>query len=296
MKKLIITGAVLALGLSLTGCASAAKAAKSAPALKTDTVLYNALPSSIREAGAIRVATDASYAPASSFGPDGHTIIGFEPDLGSALSQVLGVKVVFANRAFATLPALLKSGGTDLVMSAMTDTAERERTMDFVDYFTAGSSIVVQRGNPAGISDLASLCGHSVALEKGTVQVDLVQRAEANCATGRTIATSVYSSNTDALVQVRTGRADAALTDYPPAAALVANSQTSAFYQLSSTTQYEPGPYGIAVAKNQTQLRDAVAEALRRVIASGRYSAILDQWGVGAGAIDSVMINAGAKS
>lgn len=296
MKKLIAALALGAAGLSLTGCASAAKAAKSEPAMKADAVLNNALPSSIREAGVIRVATDASYAPASSFGPDGHTIIGFEPDLGTALGQVLGVRVVFTNKAFDTLPSLLKAGGTDLVMSAMTDTADREKAMDFVDYFTAGSSIVVQRGNPAGISDLASLCGHSVALESGTVQVDLVKRAEKNCMPDRPIKVTLYTSNTDALVQVRTGRADAALTDYPPAAALVANAQTSSYYQLSSTTQYEPGPYGIAVAKNQSQLRDAVAEALRRVIASGRYTAILNHWGVGAGAVDSVLINAGAKS
>lgn len=292
MKKLIV---LVAAGLALTGCASAAQAAKTAPDLSTDQVLYNALPSSIREAKVIRVATDASYAPASSFGPDGHTIIGFEPDLGAALGQVLGVRVVFTNHAFATLPALVKSGGTDLVMSAMTDTADREQNLDFIDYFTAGTAIVVQRGNPAGISDLGSLCGHSVAIEQGTVQVDLVKRAAANCPSGRKIQLTLFPANTDALVQVRTGRADAVLTDYPPAAALVADGRTSAYYQLASTSQYEPGPYGIAVAKDQTQLRDAVAQALRTVISNGRYKQILAKWGVSAGAVDGVMINAGAQ-
>lgn len=286
---------LLVAGLVLTGCASATTAAKSSPALPTNSVLYNALPSSVRAAKVIRIATDASYAPASSFGADGHTIVGFEPDLGQALSEVLGIKVVFANHAFSTLQTLLNTGATDLVMSAMTDTAQRERGLDFIDYFTAGSSIVVQRGNPAGISDLGSLCGHSVAIEQGTVQVELVQRAEHNCSTDRPIKISQFPANTDALVQVRTGRADAVLTDYPPAAALVVDPRTSAYYQLASTSQYEPGPYGIAVSKRQPQLRDAVAQALRLVIRNGRYQAILAKWGVSAGSVDAVVINAGAR-
>lgn len=280
----------------LAGCASAKPAGKSDPALPMNAVLNNALPSSIRDAGLLRIATDASYAPASSFAPDGHSIIGFEPDLGRALGEVLGVKVVFSNHSFSGLPALVRSGGTDLVMSAMTDTPEREQTVDFVDYFTAGTSIVVQRGNPAGLSDLGSLCGHSVALEQGTVQVDLVQRAERNCVGGKKIAVSLFPTNTDALVQVRTGRADASLTDYPPAAALVADARTSASYQLASNVQYEQGPYGIAVAKDQPQLRDAVAKALQIVMARGRYKQILNTWSVGDGALPNVMINGGGHT
>ena len=286
---------ILLAGLVLAGCASSRPAAKSDPVLPADQVLNNALPSSIRSAGVLRIATDASYAPASSFARDGHTIVGFEPDLGQALGEVLGVKVVFSNHGFAGLPQLTSTGGTDLVMSAMTDTAEREKVLDFVDYFTAGSSIIVQRGNPAGLSDLQSLCGHSVALERGTVQVDLVRRAEHNCVAGRLITVKLFGTNTDALVQVRTGRADASLTDYPPAAALVADARTGAYYQLASNVQYEQGPYGIAVAKDQPQLRDAVAKALKVVIDSGRYHRILAKWDVVDGAVPTVTVNAGGR-
>ena len=279
--------------LVATGCADkAAKSTKPLSSLKVDPQLHNALPSSIRTSGILRVVTDASYAPASSFGPDGRTIIGFEPDLGVALGQLLGVKVVFTNGAFTTLPAMVVGHRADLVMSAMTDTPDREKKLDFVDYFSAGSSILVQRGNPAGIGDLSSLCGHSVALQRGTTQVDLVSRAQRNCA-GKPIVVHLYAANTDALVQVRTGRVDAVLEDYPPAAALVADSRTSAFYQLASTAQYEPGPYGIGVAKDQTQLRGTLARALSTLVRNGRYQAVLRKWGVSAGGVTVVAINAG---
>ena len=111
-----------------------------------DPALRDALPPDVRASGRLRVVTEASYAPASAFGPDGRTIVGFEPDLGAALGAVLGLKVTFTNASFDRLPALVQSGSADLVMSAMTDTRQRERALDFVNYFSAGSSIVVQRG------------------------------------------------------------------------------------------------------------------------------------------------------
>ncbi len=287
--------AIALMGVTVAGCADKSPAKpKSMSALKADPQLHNALPSAIRTRGVLRVVTEASYAPASSYAPDGRTIIGFEPDLGVVLGDLLGVKVVFTNRAFTTLPTLVSSHRADLVISAMTDTLEREKKLDFVDYFSAGSAIVVQRGNPAGLGDLSSLCGHVVALQTGTVQVDLVARAQRNCA-GRPITVHFFKTNTDALVQLRTGRADATLNDYPPAAALVTDTRTSAFYQLASTAQYEPGPYGIGVAKDEPQLRDTVARALGRLIKDGRYHAVLRKWGVTAGAVTTVTTNAGRQ-
>jgi polar amino acid transport system substrate-binding protein len=284
-----LTAAVLA--VAATGCAGSSPAKpKALPALSADRQLHDALPDSIRTSGVLRIVTEASYAPVSSYAPDGRTIIGFEPDLGVALGQLLGVKVVFSDHLFTTLPTLVDSHHDDLIMSAMTDTAQREERLDFVDYFSAGSAIVVQRGNPAGLSDLGSLCGHVVALQSGTVQVDLIARAQHNCHS-RPIVVHLFKTNTDALVQLRTGRAAATLNDYPPAAALVADARTSAFYELASTAQYEPGRYGIGVAKDLPALRDAVAQALRQLIRNGRYRAILVKWGVAAGAITAVTTN-----
>jgi polar amino acid transport system substrate-binding protein len=283
------------IGVAVTGCADKSPAKpKSAPSMSADPQLHNALPISIRTSGVLHVITEASYAPASSYAANGRTIIGFEPDLGVALGELLGVKVEFSNRAFTTMPELVSSHRADLIMSAMTDTKDREKRLDFVDYFSAGSAIVVQRGNPAGLGDLGSLCGHVVALQTGTIQVDLIARAQHNCA-GRPIIVHFFKTNTDALVQLRTGRAAAILNDYPPAAALVADSRTSAFYQLASTAQYEPGPYGLGVAKDRPQLREALASALGQLIKNGRYHAILLKWGVTAGAVTVVATNAGQQ-
>jgi polar amino acid transport system substrate-binding protein len=175
-------------------------------------------------------------------------------------------------------------------MSAMTDTAEREQQADFVTYFRAGTSIVVQRGNPHGVHDLSGLCGQVVAVEAGTVQVDLLARSQAGCA-GRTIDVRTFPTNDDALLELRTGRATAVLTDYPPAVFVTTDQRTQTAFQLVSDVQYEPGLYGIAVAKDRTELRDVLVDALDELVREGVYQQVLDRWDVGHGAVDSVTVN-----
>jgi polar amino acid transport system substrate-binding protein len=150
----------------------------------------------------------------------------------------------------------------------------------------------VQRGNPAGVSDLAGLCDQVVAVETGTIQVDLLERSQKHCG-DHPIVIKTYDTNADALVQLRTGRATAVLNDYPPAAHLATDPKTRARFQLASTAQYEPGLYGMAVTKRRPELRDALRAALDRLIRSGEYAEILNRWGVEDGAIKESSVNAG---
>ncbi|MGY1733714.1 ABC transporter substrate-binding protein [Geodermatophilus sp. SYSU D01045] len=290
-RRALAGTAVLAAALVTAGCGGAAPTTGTgaAAAVTVDARLHAALPADVREAGVLTVANDPSYPPASSFGPDGRTIVGFEPDLGAALGDLLGVEVRFEAAPFDTLLDDLVADRFDLVMSAVTDTAEREQQADFVNYFRAGSAIVVARGNPLGIHELAGLCGRSVAVEAGTVQVGLLERAQASC-TGR-IDVHELPTNDDALLELRTGRADAVVADYPPAVYVTTDPRTQNSYQLVSDTQYEPGLYGIAVAPDRTGLRDVLTEALQRLVDDGVYQELLDRWEVGHGAVDAVTVN-----
>jgi polar amino acid transport system substrate-binding protein len=293
--KTLATAVGLALLAGLSACSDQVKTSDpgtARPAPTMDPVLHRALPPSVLASGVLRVATDASYAPASSFAKDGRTIIGFEPDLGAALGAVLGVKVVFANKPFSALPGLLSSGATDLVMSAMTDTIKREKVIDFVDYFSAGTSLLVQRGNPHAISDLLSLCGQKVAAEAGTTQQDLLKRSQSQCP-GNPIHVALTPTNDDAILQLRTGQAAALLMDFPPAKVLTTDPRTHGLYQLASDVQYEPGLYGIGIAKSNPMLRDIIRTALSQLITSGDYTAVLKNWDVAKGAVKQVSVNAG---
>jgi polar amino acid transport system substrate-binding protein len=290
-RPLVRALAAVTAALALAGCAGGAPAAEpAAPALAVDPALQAMLPDDVRRAGRLVVATDPSYPPASYYAADGRTIVGFEPDLGKGLGELLGVEVEFRAAAFDGLLTDLGDRRFDAVMSAMTHTPERQDQADFVTYFEAGTSIVARRGNPHAIHDLEDLCGRTVAVEEGTVQIDLLERSsEAHCATP--IRVETFPTNDDALLELRTGRAAAVLNDYPPAVYMTTAEQTRASYQLVSDVQYEPGLYGIAVARDRAELRDALAAALAVLVENGRYEQVLDRWEVTSGAVQTVTVN-----
>jgi polar amino acid transport system substrate-binding protein len=263
------------------------------PPLAVDDELRALLPQDVRDAGSLTIATEPSYPPASSFAADGRTIVGFEPDLAAALGELLGVRVEFRAEPFGTVLDGLTAGHYDAVMSAMTDTPERRADADFVNYFRAGSAIVIQRGNPRGIHDLGGLCGDTVAVEAGTVHLDLLARSQAACGDAPIVVIE-SSSNDDALLELRTGRASAVLTDYPPAVVATTDERTQAYFQLASDVQYEPGLYGIAVSRDRAALRDALTAALASLVESGHYQHVLDDWDVASGGVSVVTVNGGA--
>jgi polar amino acid transport system substrate-binding protein len=291
-RHLALWAALLLPLRAVAGCADAEPDAAAEPAAAAyDEQLHELLPASVRERGVIRVGTDPSYAPMAFFDTDGRTIIGVEPDLGEAIGKVLGVEVQFVNSAFTGLIDAVVAGRFDLAMSAITDTPERAKQVDFVNYFSAGTAILVQKGNPAGITDISDLCGRLVAVERGTVQVDLLERSQGNC--DEPIDIRTFATNSDALVKLRTGQAVAVLNDLPPAVFLTTDKRTAAHYQLASTTQYEPGLYGVGVPKDQPQLRAAIEGALEQLLETGVYHDILVAWSVQSGAVDEVTLNSG---
>ena len=158
-KKNTSSGAVSTPTSGGSSSASAPSSSGSAPSTAgaSSQDLSAMLPASIKSSGTINIATDASYAPNEFFDTDGKTIIGMDVDLGNAIAQKLGVKANFQNVTFDNIIPGLAGGKYDLGMSSFTDTKEREQTVDFVTYFSAGESLIVAAGNPKGVTGLPDL-------------------------------------------------------------------------------------------------------------------------------------------
>jgi polar amino acid transport system substrate-binding protein len=251
------------------------------------------LPQSVRDAGLLKVGSDVAYAPIESFDKDGKTIIGVDPDIAKAVGDQLGIKLVLQNGTFDGLITSLRSKRIDLIMSAMSDTKERQKSIDFVDYFNAGTSILVKKGNPAKITGLDDFCGKTIALQRGTTQDDVATAQEAKCKTaGKPLKVLKFDRDTEALLQVKQGRAVADMNDFPVAAY---NAQTSGggndFEVVGQ--QIDAGPYGIGVRKEDTAIRDALQKALQAIIDNGEYAKSLEKWNVKQGAVTTATVNGG---
>lgn len=289
----------LSVALLLAGCGSSNdnSGGKTVPegGGGTDNALAAKLPADIRSAGTIKVGSDVAYAPVEFFDTDGTTIIGIDPDLAKALGDRLGVKLQFTNATFDGLIPAVRSKRFDIVMSAMSDTKKRQPQLDFVDYFNAGTSILVKKGNPQNINGLDDLCGKTVALQRGTTQEDVAKAQQAKCSSAGKgpIKLLTFDKDTDALLQIKGGRAVADMNDFPVAAYNANTSGGGNDFEVVGE-QIEAGPYGIGVRKEDTQLRDALQAALKAIIADGSYDKVLEKWNVTKGALKTAAINGGS--
>lgn len=294
---------VLAAALALSACGSssggATGAASSAPSAATSAAAGAAssndpkslVPADIRKSGVIRAATDGTYPPNEFTGPDGKTLMGFDIDLGDAVAQRLGLKIDFANAKFDSILTGIQGNRYDVSFSSFTDNKDRQKKVDFVDYFTAGTSIIVKKGNPEKIAKLEDLCGKKIALESGTTQVDIAKGAK--CPAGQKIDVSQLPDDAAARLQVKTGRAVADMNDFPVAAYTAKTSGGGNDFEVVGT-QYETAPYGIAVSKELSGLRDAIQATLKAMVADGSYDTILKKWNIEQGALKDITVNAGS--
>ncbi|MDG9721854.1 MULTISPECIES: ABC transporter substrate-binding protein [unclassified Streptomyces] len=306
-SRLAAVGAIAVAGaLLLTGCGDQTENSDSGGSDNQSAAgapLADKLPQSVRDKGVIKVGSDIAYAPVEFKDKSGETV-GIDPDLADAMGKQLGVEFEFENGTFDTLITGLRSKRYDIAMSAMTDTKERQegidsetgkkvgQGVDFVDYFTAGVSIYTKKGDDQGIKTWADLCGKKLVLQRGTVSEDLAKAENEKCPAGKKISMEAFDNDQQAQTRLRAGGADAGSSDFPVAAYAVKTSGGGKDFQLVGE-QVEAAPYGIAVAKDNTQLRDALKAALDAVIANGEYKKIMDKWGVAEGAVTEATINGG---
>jgi polar amino acid transport system substrate-binding protein len=241
----------------------------------------------------LTVAADASYAPNEFFAPDGKTVIGMDVDLATALGNVMGVKVQVKNATFDSIIPGLAAGKYDIGMSSFTDTKEREQTVDFVTYFSAGTSFYEKASGGPAINTLDDLCGHKAAVEKGTTQADDAAAQDKKCkqAGKPGVTVEVFTDQNGANLAISSGRADVGMADSPVAAYQV--KQSGGQFKLVGAT-YGTAPYGIAIPKGKGLDKPLLA-GLKALIANGQYTKILTKWGIQSGAITNPAIN-GATS
>jgi polar amino acid transport system substrate-binding protein len=293
--------ATAALVVALAACGSSGggsttSTSKASPAAVTsakDAKVAAEVPASVKSKGTLIVAADATYPPNEFIGSDGKTVVGMDADLAKALAGVMGLKANVQNQTFDSIIPGLAAKKYDLGMSSFTDTKEREKTVDFVTYFSAGTSFYEKASGGPAISGLADLCGHKVAVEKGTTQADdsTAQGKKCKSAGKPGVTVSVFPDQNGANLAISSGRADIGMADSPVAAYQV--KQSNGQFKLVGQT-YGTAPYGIAIPKNNGMAKP-VLDALKVLMSNGTYSSTLQKWGIQAGAITNPVIN-GATS
>jgi polar amino acid transport system substrate-binding protein len=296
MSKLVARVGIPALAvLALAGCGSSGSGTGSTATTTTaapsslDAAIAAQVPAAIKAKGKLIVATEAQYAPNEFIASDGHTIIGMDADMMKALGEVMGLKVEMVNANFEAIIPGLAAGRYDVGASSFTDTKEREKVVDFVDYFSAGISFYAKSSANPGVTELADLCGKTTAVEKGTVEQEEAEAQSKKCAkTGKkAVSVLVYTGQNAVNLAVSSGRAELGMADSPVVAYQI--KQSSGQFKLIGKS-YAFAPYGLAIPKTSGMTQPIYA-ALKQLIANGTYLKVLEKWGIQSGAISAPKIN-----
>lgn len=242
----------------------------------------------IKASGELIIATDAEYPP-NEFKDDSGNPVGWGVDLANAVAEELGLTPKWEIMGFDSILPRIEEGVINMGSSSFTDNAERQKTVDFVNFLNAGSQWAAATGNDV---DPDNACGLTVAVQQGTVQhTDEMPARNKKCLDeGKPeIKVLPFDGQPEVTNAVVNGQADAFSADSPVTGDAVA--KLDGQLQLVGEL-FDAAPYGFAVQK-KSGMAEAVQGALQKLMDNGTYLEILKKAGIESGALTEATINAG---
>ncbi|TGE33919.1 basic amino acid ABC transporter substrate-binding protein [Desulfosporosinus sp. Sb-LF] len=248
--RLVLTGLLSLSLLTLAGCGStSAPAPTPAPAEKI-----------------LKVGSDIAYAPFE-FMDEKQQPTGFDIELINALGADMGYKVKIETSAFDGLIAALQAGKYDAIISAMTITDDRAKTVQFSDkYFKSSQYIAMKKG--ANFKTLADLKGKKVGVQLNTTGQFAVEKIG--------VETKKYDTTPDALNDLLNGGVDAVVADAPVVLWFQAQNANAQIDSVDADSGLEY--YGIAMKSGNTELAGKMNASLKKLMDNGQYNNIYKKW------------------
>ncbi|MEJ5082543.1 MULTISPECIES: ABC transporter substrate-binding protein [unclassified Ochrobactrum] len=223
----------------------------------------------LKDAGKMRIAMSGQYPPFS-FTNEQNEVVGFDVAIGSAIADRLGVKPEIVTTPFDGIIAGLLAKKYDAVVASMTITPEREKAVDFVGpYYHAGRTVVVKESSP--VQKLEELNGKTVGVTMGDAH-EKWAKAQGD------LTVRTYKGLPEMLIDLEAGRLDALVMDSIPV--MIAVKETGQKVRILETPNIDGAreALGIAIRKNNPELKAAMQKALDDMLADGTYEKISMEW------------------
>lgn len=288
--RYVIPALAAAAALALTGCTNTEggnDGGTDVSGVGVDDAAVALLPAAVKDSGVLRIGTDAEYPPNEYKDANGNPV-GWGVDLADAISAKLGLEPKWEILGFDSIIPRIQEGALDMGSSSFTDTLERQKSVDFVNFLNAGSQWVGQAGSDVDPDDA---CGLTIAVQATTVQEtdELPAKSEACVAAGKDpIDVLKFDGQPEVTQAVVDGRAAAFSADLPVSVDAVAQLDG----KLETVGEmFDAAPYGFATQKD-SDMTKAVQAALQSLMDDGTYLEILTSAGFESGALTEATINA----
>ena len=270
IKKVFTFALAGALSISmLAGCGSSSNESTTSES-KEDTSLTD-----VQSAGHFTLGLDADFAPMG-FTDDNGEIVGFDIDLAKAVGEKMGVDVEVKPIDWDSKDMELSSGKIDVIWNGFSITDERRQEVLFSNpYLSTKQSIVVKKGSD--ITKKADLAGKKIALQDGSTSEDALKADTATYESVGDDNISLFKVHSQVLMEVASGRADAAVIDE-----VFVRYYLQKENLLDKYTVLEEGfdeeDYGVGGRKGDYALMEAINKALDECKAYGTTSEISQKW------------------
>lgn len=223
----------------------------------------------IKQAGEMKVAMSGAYPPFN-FVNEKNEVVGFDADIGREIARRLGVKLVIITTAWDGILAGLLANKYDVICGSMTITSKRLEAVDFVGpYYRSGRGVFVRAGD--NYATLADFKGHKVGVGLGETHEKFAREQE-----GWIVQT--YKGLPELLLDLENKRIDTIVVDM--VTGLLAMNKGGKAIKKLEIPGVEGGDdkIGIAIRKNNPQLKEAMQKALDAMMADGTYKKIAMEW------------------
>ena len=217
---------------------------------------------------------DTTYPPAESI-VNGKAA-GYDIDIANAVAKQLGTTSQIKTTGFDVIIPALKQKKCNAIISSMTITPERSKQVHFSPYLDVGTFLMVKKGNPSHVSNLASLSGKTAAVESATTQLDALN-AENKILKKQgkpLISIRSYPADTSAAAAIQAGKVDAYLADATPVLYYIRT--TGGKFQTAGP-QVGIAPEGVATRIGDP-LGAKINNALQALYLNGKMKSILAKW------------------
>ena len=281
MKKLVSMAMAAALVLSLAACGSTAGSAASSDSAASSTE-SSAASESAAETSAD---SDLAYIQGNGKMVIGYTVYepmnytdengvftGFDTELATAVCEKLGVEPEFVEITWDTKETELAAKSIDCIWNGLTLTADREANMACTNAYVKNAQVVVMKAD-GEYTSTADLVGKTIVAEAGSAGETTIQEDE-NLSQADFVPKTVQ---TDCLMEVAAGTADAAILDLTLASAMIG--EGTDYEGLEIVDELNVEEYGVAFRKG-SDVAAAVNDIFAKLTADGTMQALADVYGL----------------
>ncbi|WP_082511839.1 ABC transporter substrate-binding protein [Devosia sp. Leaf420] len=230
--------------------------------------------------GVLSIAIAAGAPPISAYATDGATVVGFDPDLGRLVGEVLGLEVEIVPIAWIDWPLGLSSSKYDAVISNVGVTEERKEKFDFSTYrkgvhgfYVKADSPITSIKEPKDIAGLRIITASGTNQERITLEWDRINQ-EAGLAP---VEIQYYDDDAASDLAIASGRADVELNPNGPLAYKAALTGNTKLVGTISSGWPNPAEVGVTTRKDSGLAKPFTA-AINHLIETGTYAKLLEQW------------------